>query len=310
MIVVAIPAVALAVLTLAAFGGRWVWWLDTLSNFRPQYIPVLLILGTILMAGRWRRTGAGVLLAAGINLVVVLPLFVGSPGEPTFGAPTVRVMTFNLLSNNENYSEVFGYIAAAQPDLVLLHESSHPWEVAAATAATGFEVVRTQDDDLIFGTLVLVRGAGIEVVPFGFATSQPRAVEIKFTPTGWSTPLKVLSAHPVSPTTAERASIRDEQMAFATEWAAAQVGPYVVAGDLNSTPWSWAFRDLVARGGLRNSQIGFGLQPTYSEEYHPLLRIPIDHLLHSPALGVRDRKLGPTMGSNHYPVIVDLELRG
>jgi endonuclease/exonuclease/phosphatase (EEP) superfamily protein YafD len=310
VIVLAVPAATLAALTIAAFAGRWVWWLDILANFRAQYIPVLLILGATLMAARWRRTGTAVLLAAGINLVVVLPLFVGSPGEPTFGAPTVRVMTFNLLSANQSYSEVFSYLDTVRPDLVLLHESSHPWEVAADAADTGYQVIRTQADELIFGTLVLVRGGNVQVVSHGFAVSQPRSVEITFTPEGWDQPLRVLSTHTVAPIDRDRAAARDEQMQFAADWAKQQEGPYLVAGDLNSTPWSWSFRNLLSGTDLRNSQSGFGIQPTYSADYHPLVRIPIDHVLVSSALGVRDRQLGPTMASDHYPVIVDLELRG
>ncbi len=313
MIVVAVPAVLFAVVTIAAFGGRWVWWLDLLANFRAQYIPALLVLGVILMVGRWRRTGTAVLLVAVLNLVVVLPLFVGSPGQPTSGAPTVRVMSFNLLSNNQSFSDVFSYIATTRPDLVLLHESSRPWEVAAGAADMGYQVFRTQTDDLIFGTLVLVRGSEIAVESFGFATSEPRAVEVSFRPDGWPQDLKVLSSHPVSPTgtnRAARAALRDSQIGFATDWASGQEGAFIVVGDLNATPWSWPFRKLLDRTELRNSQVGFGFQPTFSVDSHPLLRIPIDHLLHSPVLGVMDRQLGPRLGSDHFPVVVDLELRG
>ncbi len=310
MIVVAVPGVALAIVTLVAFGGRWVWWLDTLANFRPQYVPGLLFLGVVLMAGRWRRTGTAVLLVAAVNLVVVLPLFVGSPGPPTFGAPTVRVMTFNLLSTNQSYGDLVAYLETVAPDLVLLHEASRPWEVAMEAASLGYEMIRARSDDLIFGTLVLVRGSDIEFVSHGFAFADPRAIEVTFRPRGWPVPIRALSSHPVAPTDRERAAIRDQQLEFAAGWAADQEGPYIVAGDLNATPWSWSFRNLVSAGNLRNSQVGFGFQATYSAEWHHLRRIPIDHVLHSEALGVRDRRLGPTLGSDHFPVVVDLELRG
>jgi endonuclease/exonuclease/phosphatase (EEP) superfamily protein YafD len=38
------------------------------------------------------------------------------------------------------------------------------------------------------------------------------------------------------------------------------------------------------------------------------MRVPIDHLLHSDTLSVVDRRLGPAMGSDHFPLIVDLQL--
>ncbi len=310
MIVVAVLGLVFSAVTLAAFGGRWVWWLDLLANFRVQYVVGLVIFGTILMSGRWRRTGSVVLAVMVINLVPVLPLFVGSPGDPTFGAPTVRIMTFNLLSNNDNFSDVFAYIESVDPDLILLHESSRPWEVAANSAALGYEVILTRADNLIFGTLVLVRGSNISVASHGFATGQPRAAEVTFRPPGWDEDLKVMSTHPVRPSNREAAGLRDAQLRFVTQWAQTQTGAFAVAGDFNASPWSWPFRNMVASTELRNSQIGFGHQPTFDVNSNALFRIPIDHVLHSRALGVLNRQLGPAMGSDHFPVVVDLELRG
>jgi endonuclease/exonuclease/phosphatase (EEP) superfamily protein YafD len=309
VILVAVPALAIALAALAAFFGRWVWWLDVLANFRAQYVVALFVLGILLMVGRWRRIGLGVLLVGAVNLVLVLPLFVGSPGVPEPAAPSLRVMSFNLLSTNESFSEVLDYIENIDPDIVFLHESSRPWEVAAESADTGYQVIRPQSGELIFGTLVMVRGEEVEAVSYGFATTQPRAVAVTFIPTGWPQPVRILSTHPLAPTDEERAGLRDAQIRFAAEWAIEQEGAFAVVGDLNATPWSWPFRRLVGSTGLRNSQIGFGLQASFPVDSNILVRVPIDHLLHSEALGVRDRRLGPAMGSDHFPLVVDLELR-
>jgi endonuclease/exonuclease/phosphatase (EEP) superfamily protein YafD len=309
VILVAVPAVALSAVAVAAFFGRWVWWLDVLANFRPQYVVGLALLGVLLMVGKWRKTGLFVLLIGVANLVLVLPLYVGSPGEPDPTAKAVRVMSFNLLSTNQSFAEVLDYIEAIDPAIVLLHEASRPWEVAVEAGATEYQMIRPRSDDLIFGTLVLVRGTEVEAISYGFATAQPRAVEITFRPEGWEEPLHVLSTHPLAPTDADRAALRDAQLAFATDWASRQEGAFLVAGDLNATPWSWPFRALEGGAGLRNSQIGFGLQPSFSAQSNVFLRVPIDHLLHSEALVVRDRRLGPALGSDHFPLVVDLELR-
>ncbi len=308
MIFLAIPAVALGVVSLAAFFGEWVWWLDVLANFRAQYAVALAVLGVLIMMSKWRRIGYGVLAVAAINLLVVLPLYVGSPGpsEPT--APSLRVMSFNLLSTNESFSDVVEYIKVTDPDLVFLYEASRPWEVALESAALGYEIIRPRSDDLIFGTLVLVRGENVEGVSFGFAEAQPRAVEVTYRPEGWPEKVSVLSTHALAPTDQRRAALRDAQMAFAGDWAASQEGAFIVVGDFNATPWSSPFRKLLAAAELRNSQIGFGLQPTFPSTSTFLMRVPIDHLVHSPALTVRDRQLGPALGSDHFPLLVDLEL--
>jgi endonuclease/exonuclease/phosphatase (EEP) superfamily protein YafD len=135
-------------------------------------------------------------------------------------------------------------------------------------------------------------------------------VEVSFVPEAWPVPVRVLSTHPLAPTDSERADLRDAQLRFASGWAVGQEGAYFVVGDFNATPWSWPFRRMVGETGLANSQVGFGLQPSFPADSNVLLRVPIDHLLHSDSLGVRDRRLGPPMGSDHFPLIVDLELRG
>ncbi|MFZ0627382.1 MAG: endonuclease/exonuclease/phosphatase family protein [Acidimicrobiia bacterium] len=307
MIIVVVPAVALALVSLAAFGGQWVWWLDVLANFRAQFAIVLLVLGLVVAVSRWRRTGLGILAVSLVNVIAVAPLFIGSPGEATAGAPEIRVMSFNLLSNNANYNEVIEYINAIHPDLVFLHESSRPWEVALESSDLDYRIVRTQAENLIFGTLVMIRGEG-SVVSYGYSETQPRAVAIEYQPEDWPVQLHVLATHPLAPTTAQRAALRDAQLGFAAEWAADSERPTVVVGDFNASSWSWTFSRLVD-AGLRNSQIGFGLQPSFPATTSLVFRVPIDHLLHSDELLVRDRFLGPAMGSDHFPLIVDLELK-
>lgn len=309
LILLVIPGVALAIVSLAAFAGRWIWWLDVMANFRAQYFVGLVIFGLLLMVSKWRRIGYLVLGVAAVNLVVVGPLYVGSPevGDPA--APSIRVLSFNVLSTNESYAEVIDYIKSTDADVVFLHEASRPWEVAMESAGLDHRLIRPRSDRLIFGTLVLVRADAPETVSYGFAEGQPRAVSVSYRPRGWPEPIEILATHPLAPTDEKRAKLRDAQLQFATDWATERGGPFAVVGDFNATPWSWPFRELMASGGVRNSQIGFGLQPSFPATSPFLLRVPIDHLVYSEELLVRDRFLGPAMGSDHFPLVVDLELR-
>jgi len=309
VILLLIPAIGLALASIAAFFGQYVWWLDVLANFRPQFLVGLVASGLILFFTRFRAIAAAILFVAAINLGVVAPLFLGSPGESSPDAPVVRVMAFNLLSTNDHYGEVADYIRANQPDLVFLHESSLPWETAMKSSGLNYDVFVSRSEDLIFGTLVMVKqGFGtVDIVSFGFRETDPRAVEVRLSDPSWDSELSVLSTHPLAPTDSERAALHDAQLSYAANWASEQTGAYLVTGDFNATPWSWPFRNLISVGRLRNSQLGFGLQPTFAANSNPLFRVPIDHLVHSDGLVVRNRVLGPAMGSDHFPIVVDLE---
>jgi endonuclease/exonuclease/phosphatase (EEP) superfamily protein YafD len=79
----------------------------------------------------------------------------------------------------------------------------------------------------------------------------------------------------------------------------------LVMGDLNATPWSRPFRRLLRRSALCDSRAGFGVQASFPAA-STLLRLPIDHLLASCGVGVRARRIGRDVGSDHLPVIVDV----
>ena len=302
MILLAIPATVLTLLSVVAFFGRWSWVLDVLANFRVQYGIALLVFTALLYLARWPRAGTIALVGVLVNAAVVVPLyFGGSPAVTT--ESSLRVMTFNLLSDNERFGEVVSYIRATDPDVVFLHEASRPWEMAFEAAELDYEVTRSRSEELIFGTLVLSR-PGDEVTSYGFTLRGARAVQVIHDG------VAVLGIHPLAPTTAERSAIRNAQLEFAARWANEQTGPHVIVGDFNATPWSYPFRRLLADTELRNSQKGHGIQATFPADDPFVLRVPIDHLLHSPDLAVTERRLGPRLGSDHLPLIVDLAPSG
>ena len=292
--------------SLAAHAGALWWPLDLVANFRPQLAVVEVVLGLLLLLGRWTRTARLVLVVAVVDVALVGILWVPAGPDAAAGDAELRLISFNLLSQNESYGDVTGYIAAHEPDVVFLHEASLPWEEAMEGAGLDYVVTRTRDDDHIFGTLVLTR-VDAAVEGFGFTEREPRAVEVIVTlPEGPT--VSILGIHPLSPTTEETAALRDAQMAFAGRWAADVSGPTVVAGDFNAGPWSHAFRELVDTGGLRDSQRGFGLQPSFPAGSSAVIRVAIDHVVVSDDIAVTDRMLGPNLGSDHFPVLVDLAI--
>ena len=82
--------------------------------------------------------------------------------------------------------------------------------------------------------------------------------------------------------------------------------PMVVLGDFNSTPWSRAFRTFQQQSGLTLSQHGIGLKPTWPAQLPTGFKIPIDTCLHSPSLRTLNYRVGPSVGSDHHPIAVQL----
>jgi endonuclease/exonuclease/phosphatase (EEP) superfamily protein YafD len=121
--------------------------------------------------------------------------------------------------------------------------------------------------------------------------------------------LTILGMHPPSPTTGARTARRNELLDQAGDWIRGRVGPVLVVGDLNATPWSAGHRALRRGGGLIDSLRGRGLQPTWPDGWGPVM-IPIDHALHTVDLAVAERRTGPATGSAHRPLIITVGRSG
>ena len=304
----AIPAVLIGAISLGGFLGKWIWPLDLATSFRPQYAVGLLAAGAALLLGRWRRIGWAVLAVGLVNGALVAPLYWGKPDVPP-ESPRLRVVSFNVQGQNEQYQDVIEFLEEVDADVVFLHEANRLWEEelsdAKAVGLLGYRQYRSRPRHLSFATLTLTRNRPSEVTSHGWAANEARAVEVVTSLGG--TDVAILGIHPLAPTTPRRTELRDAQFRFAAAWARESRGPTAVTGDFNATPWSHVFGPLVD-AGLRNSQHGFGLSATFPVSGSFLNRIPIDHLLHSSDLMAADRWLGPAVGSDHFPLVVDLVL--
>lgn len=302
-----IAAVLGAIASTVSFFG-WIWWpVDLLANFRAHFAVGLLATGVLLLLSRRRRPGWFVILVGLFNAAVVIPLFIAPlGGSPSLGT-SLTVMTFNVNGLNGQHDAVIEYIESQRPDVVFIHEATFVWEDALVAAGLSYRVEPGRRDPLDFGTLALVP-EGAEFKTFGFANADPRAVEVVLSVAG--EPVRILGIHPLSPATEERAALRDNQLAFATDWAASGAGRTIVAGDFNATPWSFPVRQMLANGELVNSQRGFGLDLTFPAMANPVTQVAIDHVMYSAGFEVVGRRLGPASGSDHYPVVVDFVLVG
>jgi endonuclease/exonuclease/phosphatase (EEP) superfamily protein YafD len=79
----------------------------------------------------------------------------------------------------------------------------------------------------------------------------------------------------------------------------------LLCGDLNTPPWSGPLRRLMQQAHLSDSHRGYGLESSWPTWAWPL-RVAIDNCLVSPGLAVVARGTGPDLGSDHFPLTVEL----
>jgi endonuclease/exonuclease/phosphatase (EEP) superfamily protein YafD len=119
--------------------------------------------------------------------------------------------------------------------------------------------------------------------------------------------LLIIAEHPPDPLRRTRAVLRNAEFERLANELHGLNKPVVVIGDLNATPWSPYFENLLERGGLHDSELGFGVQPTWNK-WMVLPMVPIDHCLANGLVAITNRDVGPDVGSDHLPLCVDVSL--
>lgn len=99
---------------------------------------------------------------------------------------------------------------------------------------------------------------------------------------------------------------RSEQVAIIRAHARQCPYPYIISGDFNDTPSSYAVNQMAK--GLKNTFVekGFGLGRTYNGDFP---NYQIDYIIVSPQFNVASYTIAEKKLSDHYPVIADLVLK-
>ncbi len=305
--VLELAVAALCLLSVIGFLGQNWWLFDLASHFRGQYFFLLTVLALALWLGRRDFFFGSAGLFALINLALVAPLYIRQPAVSAQGARTYRLMLANILQQNREYAKICELIQAEKPDFIVLVETDRSWLEALQGIETEYPYTQSLTREDNYGVALYSRlpFQGAEIQYFGRAETP--SVIATYRLEGHR--LTLLGAHPPPPKGPVNSALRNDQLSGLASFCRAQSGEVVLCGDLNMSPWSPYFRRLLRQSGLKDSARGFGLQPTWPTN-NPLLRVPIDHCLVSKGIQVRARSVGPSIGSDHFPVILDFTVTG
>lgn len=227
---------------------------------------------------------------------------------PKEGRGSVRLLTLNVKMSNRDYARTLALIRDEDPQLILLHEIDEPWAARLEALSDRYphRVVRPQDNGYGLALLsrfpleeVEVREVLVEAVP------SVRAVVVH--PDGLR--FRLYGVHPEPPVPTHDTIGRDAELAWIGEEVAKDDLPCVVAGDLNDVGWSQTSRLFQRLSGLVDPRIGRGFFNTFDARF-PLLRWPLDHVFHDGSFGVVSLRRLPSVGSDHFPMFVELRWTG
>ena len=302
--VLSMAGVVVCAATLVGFFGKYSWFLDLFAHFRVQYLFGLSLLGLLFAVARRHRMALLFAAVACINAGVVFPLYVGGSPRVTANDNVLRVMLINVNTALGDPARVRRVVQDVDPDVVVLEEISMQWVLDLLWLADSHphSCIQPRSDNFGIGLYSKYPLTQSEVMTIGSAQVPSIVATVNVDPEA----LTIIATHPLPPRGADYSEGRNDQLECLTDHIRGE-SPLILVGDLNMTPWSYYFRRLLARSGLVDSSRGWGVQPSWSC-FNPLMRIPIDHCLHTPDVSVVNRRIGEAVGSDHYPLIIDLAI--
>ena len=282
------------------------WMLDLFAHWRVQYAVLLLACAVGLLALRCWRSAVPVSLAAVLIAATVLDHSGWPVPAAHAAAPAFRFVTFNQFARNRNAPAIGHWLEASQADVVALQELSSPQAVQALAALMPsypnvYAQVGRWSDVAVFSRWPILDAQAIELVPGGAQAAKLRI--------DWrGQPVTVIAVHLHWPIGAENVRYRNAEL-LALAAMAQRIGePLLIGGDFNITQWSPVFAAAFAASPLKDCARGQGLVNSWPT-YFPPAAIRIDHCLASRQWRVLNLRAGPSLGSDHRPMVNDLTLQ-
>ncbi len=307
-----------AALALAALGGAWNGRLDLLTHLSTLTFTAAAVLLAVAsrVGGPARRGSLGVTLLTLVCAGALMgPDIARSFAPKSRAAPTLTLMTLNLWPENVDPEGTARIVLAADPDVVVLEEATAKGQIAAHAIRARYPYGvgcegPTECALAIYSKLPIAAGEAKAQDwnrrPFDTLRTAWARIEAPGKP-----PFTVVATRYGTPSAPWLQ--RDQRRRLATFLGQFDRSSLILAGDFNSSPWSFAMReqDRLLQGLERRTRA----LPTWPARWpirgfggraEPVPLIPIDHVYAGASWKTVSVKRGPRTGSDHYPVIVAL----
>lgn len=302
--------------TVCAAFARYFWIGDLATHFRIQY-AALSLLGVIALMWLRKPLLAAIAFGALIVNITTASAALGWQSKPasqskTAGntGPTLRMVAINVYFRNKEYERVVQMLREQQPDVAVLVEITPEWRKALEAldsiytyryfSATPIQRVGARIER---GVLMMSRWPIERADPIDFGEWAEPGINATLNVNGQR--LHVMGVHPCWPLGWGISAERNRELALIATTARSVQGPLVVLGDLNITAFSPHFKALLKDGGLKSATHGDNWTPTWPT-FLPIAGIQIDHALVSPDVTVVGFERGPRIGSDHWPIMVEI----
>ncbi|MGE0755348.1 MAG: endonuclease/exonuclease/phosphatase family protein, partial [Alphaproteobacteria bacterium] len=297
-------------LALCTFFAKY-WLAELITHWQLHMAVFCLMLCVLLFLKQHQFLGLWMLLLC-VGLVIPIgSAFVAAKQPAGTIKDSLRLLQYNIqYRNNEFAQKGVPWILRQDADIVILQEvhqdranelgplkEHYPWHKVELNPG------RQALSKAIFSKLPVSQ---YNSEPTGGGHNRYAYMDITL-PSGES--LHVYELHTPPPMSPQMAEWRMNDLSVIQNVLKKNNHPYkLLVGDLNCTIYSPYFRSILINAHMHHAQQDWQMQGTWPRQAPFFMRIGIDHLLASPAIDIKSRTVGPTLGSDHTPMLYELDV--
>ena len=302
LIILSILTTTILLLTLLGY-SKLVWWFTILDFFRLQYacVAFLLLCGSIFI-GSIPLSLVNALLVC-TNIYRIRHFFPHLPHKPVQDA-NKTIFSVNAYKDNHDPEELREILQKTDPQLLLIIEMTEHLEKKLITEFSNY-AYRLQTPVRDGFSICLLSKEPLEdtdITHHGPGNTPLMRARTKINGKNY----QIYSAHPKPALNKKWSEERHQYFSEIQEIVADKNGePVIVMGDFNSVPWEKHFVTFLTKTNLKSTIKDQGYKVTWPV-YFPLMGIPMDHILMSHGENYSNVQVGPYVGSDHYPLSLNL----
>ncbi|PHQ32903.1 endonuclease/exonuclease/phosphatase family protein [Rhodopirellula bahusiensis] len=257
---------------------------------------------------------------AGWHLFRIFPYTIVAPTQATTWDPVetdgsssdnrrFRLLVSNVEMENDHFEKWTQVVRESDADMVIAAEIDERWKPTLEELKPMFpnQIIYPQDN--WYGMAMLSRLPISESeIRFRVQDDIPSIDALVKLPSGEE--IRVIGVHPrpPEPIRDNDATARDAELVLWGKELAEDDRPIVIGGDLNDVAWSPSTRLFLRLSQLLDPRRGRGFFNSFHAD-HIWMRFPLDHVFHSKHFGIRELRRLDDVGSDHFPILIDLQLQ-